>query len=322
MTTPRLKTALAAAALVCLASGAQASCGTAFCTLMTDRYAQGTGESHLGWSADLRLERVTQNRLRTGTTSLDAGQVTEEEAIERYTKNTNVVATLGYGLSADWSLSLRVPVSRRDHLHDVYDVDTQQIVGPERWKYTKLGDVELQARRQWATAGTAAAFAVFGGLKLPTGSKSVTNADGARAERTLQPGTGTTDLIVGAATRRAAGMHDAVIGQASVTTALNKSEDFRPGARVEVSAGWSHAFSPSLGTVLQLNLRYREHDSGAQAEPANSGFTTLAVSPGITLGAGAASTLYVYLQLPVYQKVRGIQLVPRGALALGWTSDF
>ncbi len=317
-----LQTALIAAGLATFAVGASASCGTAFCTLMTDRYAQGTGEAHLGWSADVRLERVTQNRLRTGTTNLDASQVTEEEAIERYTKNTNVVTTLGYGISSDWSMSLRIPVSKREHLHDVFDVQTQQIVGPEQWNYTKLGDVEVQARRQLASSDAASAFAVFGGLKLPTGSKNVTNGDGSRAERTLQPGTGTTDLILGVATRRAVGMQDALIGQASITTALNSNEEFRPGMRAEVSAGWSHAYSQSLGTVLQLNLRHREHDSGNQAEPANSGFTTLALSPGVTVATSGASTLYAYLQVPVYQKVRGIQLVPRGALALGWTSDF
>jgi hypothetical protein len=77
-----------------------------------------------------------------------------------------------------------------------------------------------------------------------------------------------------------------------------------------------------VGSVLQLNLRQRGHDSGAQAEPDNSGSTTVDVSPGLTLAADNGSTLYVYLQLPVYQKVRGIQLVPRQAVAAGWTIDF
>ena len=57
-----------------------ASCGSAFCSLMTDRYAQGTGEPHVGWSADLRIESVTQSRLRSGTSNIDASQVTDEEA--------------------------------------------------------------------------------------------------------------------------------------------------------------------------------------------------------------------------------------------------
>jgi hypothetical protein len=32
--------------------------------------------------------------------------------------------------------------------------------------------------------------------------------------------------------------------------------------------------------------------------------------------------VYAYVQLPVYQKVTGIQLVPEHALSIGWTTDF
>ncbi len=73
---------------------------------------------------------------------------------------------------------------------------------------------------------------------------------------------------------------------------------------------------------MQLNLRLRAPDVGAQAEPENSRSITLQLSPGVTLGTGHASTLYAYLQIPLYQDVSGIQLVARRALAVGWTSDF
>lgn len=308
--------------LAAMATAASAACGSAFCTLMTDRYAQGTGEPHVGWSADLRIESVSQSRLRSGTSNIDANQVTGEEAIERHTKNLNVVTTLGYGFDDHWSLSVRIPVVKRDHLHDLIDETTGLPSTPEQWRFTKLGDVQVLARRQTLSDDLKTAFAWFGGLKLPTGSISVVNADGSRAERALQPGTGTTDFVVGVAGRRALGMSNALIGQVSLSAALNKREEFRPGARVEASIGWSHAYSEGLGTVVQLNMRHRAHDSGDQAEPGNSGSTTIDVSPGVTLGVGRNSTLYGYVQLPLYQKVTGIQLVPRSSLAIGWTTDF
>jgi hypothetical protein len=305
-----------------LATTAHASCGATFCTLMTDRYAQGSGEPHEGWSVDLRLEAVTQKRLRSGTRNLEASQVTGEEAIERRTRNRNLVTTLGYGFDKHWSLEMLIPAVERDHRHDLVDETSGQATTPEQWRFTRLGDVQLLARRQSAADDGATSYAVFAGLKLPTGSIKVSNGDGSRAERSLQPGSGTTDGLFGVAARRTVGPADALIGQASVSQALNSREDFKPGRRTELSAGWSHAYTHQLGAVLQLNLRHRARDSGAQAEPDNSGSTTLDLSPGITLGAGPASTLYAYVQLPLYQKVNGIQLVPRSALAIGWTSDF
>ncbi|MEQ1684935.1 MAG: hypothetical protein ABL916_14910 [Burkholderiaceae bacterium] len=319
---PLLHSTLAALIIAALPSAVHASCGSAFCTLMTDRYAQGSGEPHLGWSSDVRLEAVTQKQLRSGTSKLDASQVTGEEAIERHTKNLNLVTTLGYGFDADWSVSVRIPVVKRDHLHDLIDEQTGQASTPEQWRFTKVGDVQLLARRQFVAGDGAISYALFGGLKLPTGSTQITNGEGSRAERALQPGTGTTDVVFGIAARKAMGMADALVGQASVSQALNGREEFKPGRRIELSAGWSHAWSQNVGSVLQLNLRQRGRDSGAQSEPGNSGSTTVDLSPGVTVGVGHASTLYAYVQLPLYQKVNGIQLVPHSALALGWTSDF
>jgi hypothetical protein len=318
----RLAATIAPTALTALSTAAQASCGSTFCTLMTDRYAQGSGEPHLGWSADLRIEAVTQKQLRRGTQNLDASDVTGEEAIERHTRNLNMVTTLGYGIDSQWSVQMRLPFVRRDHLHDLIDEGSGLPSTPEQWRFTKLGDVQATVRREFVADGGAASWALFGGLKLPTGSIKVINSDGSRAERALQPGSGTTDLVLGVAGRRTLGLNNALIGQASFTQALNSREEYKPGQRIELSAGLSHAYSPDLGTVLQINLRHRGRDGGLQAEPELSGSTTLDLSPGVTLGVGTASTLYAYVQLPLYQKVNGIQLVPRSALALGWTTDF
>ena len=311
-----------AAALFALSFEASASCGSAFCTLMTDRYAQGSGEPHIGWSAELRLESVNQSQLRSGTRNIAPDEVSGEEAIERRTRNLNLITTLGYGIDADWSIALRVPLVHRDHLHDLLDAETAAIGPSERWTFTRPGDVQLLARRQFSSADSATSWAWSGGLKLPTGAIDLVNGDGSRAERALQPGSGSTDLVLGVALRRALAMADALVVQASVGAALNTREDFKPGRRVELSAGWSHAFSHEWGAVLQLNARQRERDSGAQAEPDNSGSTMVDLSPGLTVAVGPASTLYAYIQQPLYQKVNGIQLVPRRSFAVGWTTDF
>lgn len=60
---------------------------------MTNRFAQETGDAHLGWSADLRLESVSRTQLHSGTHNIDLSQVTGEDAIERRTTSENLVTT-------------------------------------------------------------------------------------------------------------------------------------------------------------------------------------------------------------------------------------
>src|SRR5207244_2270289 len=62
--------------------------------------------------------------VRRRTHNRDASEVTDEETIERHTKNLNLVTTLSYGLNRDWSLSLRIPVVKRVPLHDLIDETT------------------------------------------------------------------------------------------------------------------------------------------------------------------------------------------------------
>jgi len=80
--------------------------------------------------------------------------------------------------------------------------------------------------------------------------------------------------------------------------------------------------SPQWSTVLQLNLPHKGRDSGAQAEQENSGSTTVSLSPGVSVVTAVNDTVYAFVQLPLYQKVNGIQLVPRATFALGWTHPF
>ena len=104
----------------------------------------------------------------------------------------------------------------------------------ERWHFTRLGDIQVLLRRQSTYEDGATSVALFGGLNWPTGPFDVANDSGVRAERALQPGSGTIGLIIGVAARRAMGGSDALIGQAALTQALNEREGFDP-ANVSIS---------------------------------------------------------------------------------------
>ncbi|GAA5181879.1 hypothetical protein GCM10025771_29860 [Niveibacterium umoris] len=290
--------------------------------MLTDDFAPGAW-THTGWRGELRLEYLDQKTLRSGTHSPDPEALSQEEAIERESRSTNLIGSLDYRFNPKWSVALQLPLINRAHSHDLRAEGSDSATTPESWAYTRMGDARVLARYQHIPSDDASTlFGLVAGFKLPTGSTSVTNADGAAAERTLQPGTGTLDLILGANARAVLTPSDAMFGAFTTAVATNSHDDYKPGNRVELSGGWSHAVSPSWGTALQLNYLHKGRDSGEQAEPDNSGLDTVQLSPGLTVALSDNTSAYGFVQLPLYQHVNGIQLVQKWSLALGLSSHF
>jgi hypothetical protein len=127
---------------------------------------------------------------------------------------------------------------------------------------------------------------------------------------------------LGASARQVLGVSDALNWQLTWTQALNSSVGFKPGHKLDISAGWARALSLHWSVLLQANFSLRGRDSGENAEPALSGSRRLSLSPGVSHSLGHDDTIYALLQLPVYQNMNGIQLVPKSSLALGWTHAF
>lgn len=300
-------------------SPALASCGAASCTLTTDRFVQGSWDQP-GLYFDLRAEYLRQDRLLSGSHRIGADQVTEE-TVERETINRNLVATLDWAFTPSWAVSVRVPYLDRRHVHDVLPDTPGDPVVTERWDIRRLGDVQVVGRYQLPLEGDTA-YAVTAGVKLPTGSHTVANDEGVVAERSLQPGTGTTDLVVGASARRSLSDRDAAFGVVSYGAALDSRDGFRPGYRADLSLGLVHQYAGGWSAALQVNVANRGRDSGVAAEPDLSGSTTVQLSPGVNVAIGGATHLYGFVQVPVYQHVNGIQLVPRWSAVVGVNTLF
>jgi hypothetical protein len=104
---------------------------------------------------------------------------------------------------------------------------------------------------------------LIAGFKLPTGKTDVTNSDGAVAERSLQPGTGTTDLFVGAYFRQAIGHWNASwFAQLGGQFPLNSHDEYKPGREVLFDVGGRWETTERLGLMLQLNASWKSRDSG------------------------------------------------------------
>ena len=59
------------------------------------------------------------------------------------------------------------------------------------------------------------------------------------------------------------------------------------------------------------------HDRGTESEPDDSGRTEVALVPGLAYAWSRNLSVYGQLELPLYQKVNGIQLTHDYAVSIG-----
>src|SRR5882672_10255858 len=176
---------------------AAASCGSAFCSVNTSWDLQGAW-TEPGTRLDFRYEYVNQDQPMSGSRKVGVGEIPKHHD-EVYTRNRNYLTAIDTTLGPDWGVNVLVPVVSREHFHIHNHMGAPL---EERWDFTALGDVRVLARRKLASFEDAepsvSVAALQFGLKLPTGKTDVKNGDGDPAERSLQPGSGTTDFLIGA----------------------------------------------------------------------------------------------------------------------------
>jgi hypothetical protein len=309
-------------AVLCAAGEGRASCGAAFCIVNTDWTSQGSFTQQ-GVRFDLRYEYIDLDQPREGRSRVAVGQVPRHHD-EVETKNDNYVASLDWNLAPQWGVTLAVPYVDRDHLH-VHNHRGAQI--PEAWSFRGVGDARVTSRYAFtSTAADGASLTTSGltfGVKLPTGKHDVANGEGEIAERTLQPGSGTTDVLLGAFWHGMAPLDGwSWFTRAQAVLPANTRDGFKPGRQLQVDAGARYALGDSAGLMLQVNAQARGRDSGANAEPEDSGQRAIFVSPGVSWIVGRGAQLYAFVQVPVYQAVNGVQLTAAWSALAGVSFRF
>jgi hypothetical protein len=319
---PRHAAALVAAATALCPAVSRASCGSAFCMINTNWSVQGVWIEP-GPRVDFRFEYIDQDQPMAGSRRVGVGEIPRDHD-EVKTINRNFFATIDYGFTPEWGVSVVIPYVDRFHEHFHNGEDEREL---EQWDFRDLGDVRVQARWQTAIVSSdpmRAAFAgLTAGLKLPTGKRDVANGDGEVAERTLQPGSGTTDVLLGAYYRQAlpfAGSSWFV--QAGAQLPLNTRDEFKPGHQFGIDTGYRYDQTDRLAWMLQINYRYKARDKGAQADPEDSGGWAITASPGVSYAVTPGVQVYAFVQLPIYQYVNGVQLTADWSVAAGISAQF
>ena len=302
---------------------AQANCGSAMCLLNTDWSTQGVW-TEPGLRVDLRYEGVRQDRLRAGTKKAGPEAVSDE-IVPLRTRDGNWFLALDYAFDARWGLGVSLPFVQREHRQ----LRRDELAGDsvQNFSLDGAGDVRVLGRWQALSSvsldrGAEAAGFTFG-LKLPTGRDDVLDPNGERAEPGLQPGTGTTDLLLGVYWHR-----QLVESRLSLFTrvqwqrALDRKDDYRPGDKLSLDVGVRYPLTDRFALQLQANALATAKSEGERAEPENTGGSLLTLSPGIAFGLTNDTQLYAFYQRPIYQRVNGVQLSTKDAFALGISTRF
>jgi len=324
-------------AIAIFATNANASCGAAFCSVDTHWDTQGLSSDE-GLRLDLRYSYAKADKLRAGSSKITAAAPSGEgeEIEDKHTINQVLNLDVEYTINARWNIALGVPLVKRDHSHtfDSLEPDAPFV---QQAKFTGLGDIRVLGKYKFDMGSLQSGSGIRFGLKLPTGAinKTMTPPDPAEPttpfvlERSAQPGTGSTDAILGAYYfRTLPGSDWGWFASGQIQSAIATRDNFRPGNEIKLDLGAHYALSPNLNALLQLNVQHRQRDSGSNAEPPSGGHA-LYLSPGLSYALTPKTQVYGLVQVALKQyantdpDVAGSgQLTAPWSLALGISHRF
>jgi phenylpropionate dioxygenase-like ring-hydroxylating dioxygenase large terminal subunit len=258
---------------------------------LLDRPAAATSP----FTVDVRYDYVDQNRRNNDAHA-------HFLAVHR-----NVTTTLETNLGGQvWSLAIpRIDRTITTNSTAPGAVNTSQDING-------LGDVALSTRFKWSD------YTVIAGVKLPTGADDLTlNV----SRRYLQPGTGSTDLML--ALRReysADADHPWFFWQVGAQGAVAYDAHFRPGTTLTGTLGARYDWTESLKFSLQTTAIRQFRDKNtmnaagftAYREDLESAAFSTHVATGLTYQLGAKTSAYLFYSTPL--KNNNMSDRPNGSL--------
>ena len=316
-----------------------ASCG---CTLSTDWGSQGVSTKS-GLSGDLSYSYINQNQMIYGNSKPSAALLqslyANGQEIETSTVTQTTTATFNYN-GETGGVSLQLPYIHRTHGTNGVTADTTGAGADYGANYSEssasgLGDIRLIGHYNGFSDDKTTGI-IFG-VKLPTGDYNANFTSGAAAntplDSGLQLGTGSTDYILGAYTSGTFSTYGWFVQgtvQHSLTGLVNEpSGSYRPGDAYLLNSGIRYAgFGSMFSPMLQLNLVHREYDQGTgvpndvfTGSPISGGNLAY-LSPGLSVRLGGGASVYGFVQVPIYQNVGSLQLVPQYIANVGVHQNF
>ena len=231
-----------------------------------------------------------------------------DDPLNRKSQVTNFNLEIEYGLVNKVSVLLILPYTNRTRETNVTNSETNDV---EVVSFTGqgFGDIILLGKYEIISPSILSPMdlAIGGGAKLPTGNFEVEN-NGTRLSIDLQPGTGAIDLLL---------WGHFLYGIPSIGLSANANflyryagvnlDSYRFGDEFLASINGTYTFAEFLAINLQLKGRWAAEDywNGRFLPSTGGGYIDL--TPSLIYYEGKFS-LRVFIQIPVYRNVQGIQL--------------
>jgi hypothetical protein len=308
---------------------ARASCGTASCPCAT---TSSEGVATAGaFAVDLNFLYIDQDRKMSGSSStstvltpmvdFETGTIEPDDHEEISTASSVIQMNLQYGLTGHWSLLAQLPLWQ-DKNHQHYDgVGTPGETFVPDAGTVGFGDVRLGARYAFIAKPSHVLFGTLS-VKMPTGSYTQRDEDGAITEPGMQPGTGSWDGIaeLAWAQKSASGLTEGFVSGLYKFNGPN-SLDYTMGDETAVSGG--ARFAVGHGDLsIQANVQTTGRDHYLSTGVGSTGHTYIYLTPGGRIRAKDGLAFYGYVQVPVYEHVNDAQLAPRIGLIVGLSKAF
>ncbi len=318
---------LAAVTLAGLPLPAQASCGCASCPADTSSWGdRKAGDVELGY----QFEYIDQDQHWIGRHSAAFREIRghhDEEFTVSRAHRFSASAELTDRLGVDFKL----PFVNRSHSH-IHRHQGADIL--ESWDLSGLGDLAMTVRYDFWKPGNRRlpTLTAIAGGEFPTGAYNEKNADGDIAELGIQPGSHSTDLILGLASRQMFQAKRLTDGYGPLPFFLSAigqingdgTDDYRLGHTLQITLGTSYPVIPKVGLLGQINLLLRDRDGKGSTgeEIQKTGGEFLYFSHGLEFRPNENWRIYGLAQIPVYQRVNLIQTVSDYNLLFGATYRF
>jgi hypothetical protein len=241
---------------------------------------------------------MDQNQNWSGTMAAPAANNTDKD-IRTSFYNIGVQ----YMFNQDWGMMANIPYWDRSL---TTTIDPAGDVGT--FDHGSLGDIKLMGFYTGFSSDKSSGI-IFG-IKLPTGDHNYENFD-----PDTEIGTGSTDAILGAYHVGKFTWNDQWrwFAEGTWECPIATTQGYRPGAEIDAAIGVYYnsgriGHFKNISPVLQALYSERAADEGINADPENTGYFRVFLSPGLEVDFDHIK-LYADTEFPVFQYCNGNQLM-------------